>query len=45
MVGCFGQSVNELGNVVKRKAENIEAKIPVGFGEEQVLMPYLVNDL
>jgi hypothetical protein len=36
---------NELGVVVKRKAENIGAKITVGFGEEEVLMPYLVNDL
>jgi len=36
---------NELGIVVKRKAENIGAKIPVGFCEEEMLMPYLVNDL
>jgi len=35
---------NELGVVVKRKAGNIGAKIPVGFGEEQVLMPCRVID-
>ena len=29
--------------MVKRKAENIGAKIPVGFGEEQVVMPYLLE--
>jgi hypothetical protein len=34
-----------LGVVVKRKAENIGANLPVSFREEQVLMPYLVNDL
>ena len=31
--------------VIKIKAENIGAKIPVGFGEEEVFMPNLVNDL
>ena len=36
---------NELGVVVKRKAENIYAKITVGSGEKQVLMPYMVDDL
>jgi hypothetical protein len=35
----------ELRVMVKRKAGKIGAKIPVGFGQEKVFMPYLVNDL
>ena len=40
---CLFRHGNELGVVVKRKAGSVQ--IPVGFGEEEVLMPYLVNDL
>ena len=31
--------------MIEPEAEYIAAKIAVGFGEKQVLMPYLVNDL